>query len=272
MSEENESQTKQNNPTNQTEIPQQITEEKYNITKLKYEEEIDDLKQTLKQYEEGYNQSLNLLKEYFTFANYFPLRGEFFCCGKIEKSSITGESYTMNFSSTFVDVPKVMICALYPKIIRVDNAFLTVSRTGFVLRCDKGLPILADGSFFFWMAYLPKKPKTVKIIELIELMKGVKVVTEKELESKITKYLKKYDVNDEDSLGRTLLYCACEKSYRYLVEFLISKGANVNCCDENRYSPLHKALTADEINVDIVKLLLENGISIKRSFKLLGTS
>ena len=51
MNESNEFSPKQNEQNNQNEM---ISEEKYMITKLKYEEEIDELKRTLKIYEEGY--------------------------------------------------------------------------------------------------------------------------------------------------------------------------------------------------------------------------
>ncbi|GAB1222176.1 hypothetical protein ENUP19_0097G0015 [Entamoeba nuttalli] len=233
-----------------------IDEDKFNLMKMQLEEEISDLRNKVKKYEEGYNQSLGLLKEYDALANYFPPRGEFFCCGKIEKSSFTNDTYSVTFSTPFSEVPRIMVCVLYPKIIKIDAAFISPSSTGFILKSAPGIPMLVDGSFFFWMAYCPIKPKSEKLSQIIDKMKGVKVITEKEAEIQISKYIKKYDVNDEDANGKTFLYYACEKSYRSLVEMLINKGANVNCCDENRYSPLHKALTAEKIDIEIIKMLL----------------
>ncbi|GAB1224376.1 hypothetical protein ENUP19_0196G0004 [Entamoeba nuttalli] len=239
--------------------PSYVDQEKYDCMKMQYEEEILDLKEKVKKYEAGYHQAKGLLKEYDSLINYFPPRGEHFCCGKIEKSSCINGVYNTNFSTPFASIPKVMVCVLYPQINKIDASNIEATETGFTLKVGPGVPSLVDGSFFFWMAYCPIKPKSEKLIQIVDKLKGVKVMSEKEAETQISKYIKKYSVNDEDATGRTFLYYACEKNYKNLCEFLINKGANVNACDENRYSPLHKALTAEKIDKSLIVLLIDHG-------------
>lgn len=236
-----------------------VDQDQYQFMQMQYEEEILELKEKVKKYETGYNQSKGLLKEYEALINYFPPRGEHFCCGKIEKNSQIDGKYSSTFSTPFQTVPKVMVCVLYPQINKIDATNIEATQTGFTLKSGPGVPTLVDGSFYFWMAYCPMKPKSEQLTKIVEKLKGVKVMSEKEAESQISKYIKKFDVNDEDATGRTFLYYACEKNYKNLCEFLINKGANVNSCDENRYSPLHKAVTVDKIDKEIVNLLINRG-------------
>ncbi|KAL7718439.1 Rap GTPase-activating protein [Entamoeba marina] len=233
-----------------------IDEDTYNLMVFENEEKIYNLNAKINEYEKNVAQGMNLLKEYEALANYFPTRGERFCCGKIEKSSAVGENYSVDFSSQFPTAPKVMVCVLYPKVIKIDTSNLVVTPSNFSFKVGSGVPALSDGSFYFWMAYCPMKPRSEKMVQIVDKLKGVRPITEKEAESQISKYIKKFSVDDEDAAGRTFLYYACEKTYRGLTEFLINKGANVNCYDENRYSPLHKALASDKIDKEIVKMLI----------------
>ncbi|ELP85400.1 rap GTPase-activating protein, putative [Entamoeba invadens IP1] len=240
------------------EQPQTVDQEKFDLMRMQLEEEINELKDKVKKYEEGYLQSKGLPKEFDSLVNYFPPRGEQFCFGKIERSSAVDGKFTVNFSTNFSVVPKIMVCTLFPKVNKINANNITATESGFDMKVE-GLPVLEHGSFYFWMAYCPMIPKSEKLTQIVEKLKGVKVMSEKEAESQISKYIKKFGVNDEDVNGRTFLYYACEKGYKNLVEFLIQKGANVNCCDENRYSPLHKALSVEKIDPAIVNLLLDHG-------------
>ncbi|KAK9171252.1 Ankyrin repeats (3 copies) family protein [Cryptosporidium meleagridis] len=63
------------------------------------------------------------------------------------------------------------------------------------------------------------------------------------------------NIFDEDE--RTLLHNAVSKNKLFIVELLISKGANVNTFDDNKWSPLHSCCSSGYF--EIAKLLLENG-------------
>ncbi|ELP93430.1 rap GTPase-activating protein, putative [Entamoeba invadens IP1] len=241
-----------------TTLNKSIDEDKYDVARVQLEEENIELKQKIKTYEAGFLQSQNLVKEYRTFINYFPKRGERFCCGKIDKVLKPNDTYAVTYGTQFPEIPKV-VCFLNPTIFKLDNSCIIPSQNGFILKTNQFSPIQSEGSFYFWIAYCPIKPKSEKMGEIVDLLKGVKTYTEKEVELQIVKYMKKGSVNDIDGNGRTFLYYACEKSFVGLVEFLLNKSADPNISDENQYSPLHKALSAEKIEKRIVEMLLEKG-------------
>ncbi len=63
-----------------------------------------------------------------------------------------------------------------------------------------------------------------------------------------------------DNTGETVLFQAARKEHEAMVEFLLSKGANVNAVDTDASTPLH--LAAISGNFDIVQLLLKNGADV----------
>lgn len=77
------------------------------------------------------------------------------------------------------------------------------------------------------------------------------------------------DVNCENSAQETPLFVASLRGRVRAMEFLISKGANVNARTRLEETPLHAAVTAVELPVPAVKLLLEKGAeSVKNRFDM----
>ncbi|ELP91609.1 rap GTPase-activating protein, putative [Entamoeba invadens IP1] len=235
-------------------------DERVDAACLQIEEENIELRAKLEKYQSGFMQSLGMLKEYRTLVNYFPIRGEHFCSGTIEKSSASTDTYSVRFPQPFPTAPNVVVCVLFPKIIKVNTRLNpVVSCDGFVFKVIPGVPVLADDMFYFWIASCPILPSSEKISDVVDKMTSAKVISEKDAETTISKYIKKYNVNDYDVNGKTLLYHVCAKGYANVVEMLLTKGADPNICDENQYSPLHVALHTDKIVMRIVELLLSKG-------------
>lgn len=64
----------------------------------------------------------------------------------------------------------------------------------------------------------------------------------------------KCNIDILDEMKRTSLYVACKKGHKDIVEFLIEKKADISACDIDGYSPLHMACESGQ--TDIVKFLL----------------
>jgi uncharacterized protein len=62
--------------------------------------------------------------------------------------------------------------------------------------------------------------------------------------------------------GRTALHWACKKGERALVLYLIQKGADVNCLQNDGQSPLH--LAARQGHSEILTTLLQHGADIMK--------
>jgi ankyrin repeat protein len=74
------------------------------------------------------------------------------------------------------------------------------------------------------------------------------------------------DVDSRDSEGRTALYYAAMQGKRDLVEFLLSRGANVNAKDKDYgFTPLHHAVGGG--HKDVVELLIAKGADVNATDK-----
>jgi ankyrin repeat protein len=70
---------------------------------------------------------------------------------------------------------------------------------------------------------------------------------------------KDFDVNKELLAGRMAIHYAADYGHADVVEYLISKGADVNLPDKHGISPLLCAVYED--HVDVVRLLVNKGAS-----------
>ncbi|EQC30456.1 hypothetical protein SDRG_11776 [Saprolegnia diclina VS20] len=68
------------------------------------------------------------------------------------------------------------------------------------------------------------------------------------------------NVNCMDNNGYTPLHTAASSGHVDVVRLLLEKGANVNACGPNGYTPLHTAASSGHVNV--VRLLLEKGAKL----------
>ena len=159
-----------------------------NVRLMAAEDEVVRLRAELKKCSSAATVGNNLLKEYEALTNYFPPRGEKFCIGKIEKNAASGKTYNVEFSSQFSEPPKVMVCVLYPKVIKIDASNIEVTPTYFKFTVSDSTPALADGSFYFWIAFVPMKVRNDKLQSIFDKLKGVRQITEKEIESAISVY------------------------------------------------------------------------------------
>lgn len=64
----------------------------------------------------------------------------------------------------------------------------------------------------------------------------------------------KFDINTKDNMGSDALHWSVFCNFRKGVDYLLSKGSNVNSIDNNEMTPLHVALMQDENN-DLIELL-----------------
>ena len=72
------------------------------------------------------------------------------------------------------------------------------------------------------------------------------------------------DVNLKDNDDNYPLNSACDTGDLSLVKLMLEKGADVTVTDEDNWTPLHYAVYSySEENIDIVKLLVENGFDEK---------
>jgi ankyrin repeat protein len=65
------------------------------------------------------------------------------------------------------------------------------------------------------------------------------------------------DINKEDQDGYTPLLCAISGGDSGIVEYLISKGANINFWDRDGWTPLYHARYEEQYH--IVRILLAHG-------------
>ena len=65
------------------------------------------------------------------------------------------------------------------------------------------------------------------------------------------------DVNHANHRGITLLHLCCFAGSSKCVRLLLSLGADPNCRDEDRWTPLHAAATGG--HVDVVRMLVDGG-------------
>ena len=70
------------------------------------------------------------------------------------------------------------------------------------------------------------------------------------------------NIEAKDKEGKTPLHYACSNNHSLIVGYLISKGANIEAMDENGRTPLHHASYSSKI--DIVKFLISKG-AIKKA-------
>jgi ankyrin repeat protein len=70
----------------------------------------------------------------------------------------------------------------------------------------------------------------------------------------VARFLESQSVNSQDETGYSSLHAAVSYDCREMIEFLLSKGANVNLKDEDGESALFVAET-----VETAKLLMDNG-------------
>lgn len=96
-----------------------------------------------------------------------------------------------------------------------------------------------------------------------EITKALKIAKENGHKDTIS-ILKEYvDVNTKDKNGNNLLHLAVKKDDLEEVKRLILKGVNINDYNNRYEKPLDYALNAREINIEILKLLLNNGAEIE---------
>jgi len=66
-----------------------------------------------------------------------------------------------------------------------------------------------------------------------------------------------FDINSTDANGRQLIHCAADYGQKEILEFLLSKKANINALDKHGITPLLNAVF--EGHKSCVELLLEKG-------------
>jgi hypothetical protein len=66
---------------------------------------------------------------------------------------------------------------------------------------------------------------------------------------KLLKKEGKHAVNKRDGYEQTPLHLACSYGFLGLVEFLLSKGADVHAIDKHGWSPLHSAANSGEYEI-----------------------
>jgi ankyrin repeat protein len=69
----------------------------------------------------------------------------------------------------------------------------------------------------------------------------------------------KYQIDEQDSQGRTQLHQAVIQNSMDQVRALLSSGAQVDIQEKFNNEPLHLALSQNEVNKEIVKILLDYG-------------
>ena len=99
-----------------------------------------------------------------------------------------------------------------------------------------------------------------KIILKKEDFQNFKVLIEERKENQFEfefhKIINIYDVNSCDKFGNTLLTYACMNGDIIIVKYLLSIGANPNCINKYKNTPLHYALSYKYY--DIADLLIQN--------------
>eukprot|EP01080_Neovahlkampfia_damariscottae_P003523 gene3523-6170_t len=82
---------------------------------------------------------------------------------------------------------------------------------------------------------------------------------EKEYLGQVKYWMKKNNVtiDQKDKYNKTMLYYACDSNYKSVVEYLLDKGAAIECKD---YEPMCAACF--NYNMDIINMLLEKGASV----------
>ncbi|EKE41089.1 hypothetical protein ENUP19_0056G0016 [Entamoeba nuttalli] len=194
-------------------------------------------------------------KEFEYFCTQMPIRGGTFVTGQIDtRTTFIQRKITINFPTEFPEEPAVFVfhLSVTGTSSKVTNIVKDVS--GFTV--DFGGAI-KDVATIFWIAYLPIKVKS-KFIELINTLNNSNTMTSKQIENTISTYIKKHGVQDEDKDGNTLLHHLVLLNEPKMVELVLNKGANVNALNKFKYSPLHTALSQNEINIEVVSKLLEH--------------
>jgi len=75
------------------------------------------------------------------------------------------------------------------------------------------------------------------------------------------------NVNVKNNEGQTPIFSAIYMNKMDKVKLLIMKGANVNVENYEGITPLHEAVMDNDINVSIVKLLIQNGANLNATTK-----
>lgn len=119
---------------------------------------------------------------------------------------------------------------------------------------------------------MPRKHKPSKIDKLINMLWNTsvqnldlqnRVIPDAEI---ILELNKLENLEEVDCQGRTLLMYAILYEREQIVNYLLNRGAKVNCCDNMQFSPLHFAAQAG--NISIIKNLLCHGadVNVQDSF------
>nr|XP_015913874.2 uncharacterized protein LOC107444287 [Parasteatoda tepidariorum] len=119
------------------------------------------------------------------------------------------------------------------------------------------LHIAAENGFFDVVEILLHHKATINVGQFHETPLYKAVINDKAK----TADLLLQNVQDINSIrhatGKTLLHVAADLGLKNMVEYLLSKGADVNSVSDIRVTPLHKSAYAG--HVDIVTLLISNG-------------
>ena len=87
-----------------------------------------------------------------------------------------------------------------------------------------------------------KNVKEAMIRRMFEAIKTNDITTIKELIDVV-------NVDEKDKFKVSLLHHAASEGHLEAATFLISRGANVNCTDQNNWTPLHAACNAAKLEV-----------------------